>query len=109
MKNLIIFIFLILSFFSCDEHFNKRQNDGFYIFGKSKGILDSTKVYLKVQESNKIITLDTTDVISNTFQFKGYINKPEVFGIYIDSIKGSIGLFIENRGRKSSRRIEGVF
>ena len=76
MKNLILFIAFGFSFFSCGKDFEEKQNNSYYIFGQLKNSSDDTKVYLKVQESNKIITLDTTDVISNTFQFKGYTNKP---------------------------------
>ena len=75
---------------------DKTQNNRYYIFGQLKNVSENTKVYLKVQESNRIIPLDTAYVYNNTFNFRGNINKPEVFGIYIDSIKGSIGLFIHN-------------
>ncbi|WP_321974806.1 DUF4369 domain-containing protein [Aureibaculum sp. 2210JD6-5] len=104
-----------MSFFSCDEDFNKKNDNSFYIFGKVDNIEDSTKIYLKVQESNKIIPLDTTYAIDGTFQFMGKINKPEVYGIYIDSIKSSVGLFIQNdsvfidinRDKLSDSKIKG--
>ncbi|MET2984914.1 DUF4369 domain-containing protein [Aureibaculum conchae] len=96
MKNWLIFIILVVLLFSCGKNLEKKRNNDFYIFGQLKNVHDNTKVYLKVQESNRIITLDTAYVSNNMFEFNGNINKPEVFGIYIDSIKGSIGLFIHN-------------
>ncbi|QCX39149.1 DUF4369 domain-containing protein [Aureibaculum algae] len=96
MKYLILIIILTCSLFSCDKNYINNEENSFYIFGKFDTISDSTKVFLKIQESNKIIPIDTVYIINNAFQFNGEITKPEVFGIYIDNIKGSIGLFIQN-------------
>lgn len=91
LYSLIIFVSII----SCARLDNVRDNT-FSIIGNIENITDSTKVYLKVQVSNNIVPIDTTLIINNTFQFSGNISKPEVYGLYIDSIKGSIGFFIEN-------------
>ncbi|RPD94370.1 DUF4369 domain-containing protein [Aureibaculum marinum] len=96
MKNLILFFVLIVSFFSCAKMSSKNNSKEFYINGIIEEIRDSTKVYLKVQKSNKILPLDTAYTINNVFKFNGKIDKPEVVGIYIDSLKGEIGLFIQN-------------
>lgn len=96
MKNLILFIVFGFAFFSCDRHLEKKRNNDFYIIGQLKNVSDSTRVYLKVQESNRIVPLDTAFVSNNKFEFNGKINRPEVFGIYIDSIKSSIGLFMHS-------------
>ncbi|WP_117882576.1 DUF4369 domain-containing protein [Aureibaculum luteum] len=96
MKYLILIIILTCSFFSCDKNYLKNKDNSFFIFGKVDSISDNTKVFLKIQESNKIIPLDTVYTVNNAFQFNGNISKPEVFGIFIDGIKGSIGLFIQN-------------
>lgn len=82
--------------FSCDDYHSENINSNYFINGQSKNTTDGTNVYLKVQESNKIIPLDTTQIINNTFQFKGKVDRPEIYGIYIDSLEGSIGLFMEN-------------
>jgi len=96
MKNWITFAILVVFIFSCDNDLNKIQEGSFYILGSGENFSDSTEVFLKVQESNKIIPLDTTYIVNNTFQFKGQINKPSIYGVYIDSLKGSIGIFMQN-------------
>ncbi|MBJ2172632.1 DUF4369 domain-containing protein [Aureibaculum sp. A20] len=96
MKYLILIITLMCSFISCDKNEPKKNDNSFFILGQFDSISDNTRVFLKFQASNNIIPLDTVYTLNNTFQFSGKITKPEVFGIYIDSIKGSIGLFIQN-------------
>ena len=96
MKYLILIIILTCSFLSCDNISHKKNENTFFIIGELETIADHTKVFLKVQKSNKTITLDTAYTSQNAFQFSGAISKPEIFGIYIDGIKGSIGLFIQN-------------
>ena len=95
IKRLIIISILSLVF-SCDKKERKDRDSFFYIYVKGDQFVDSTKVYLKVQKFNTIVNLDTTYFLNNYVEFNGKITKPEVFGIYIDSFRESIGLFIEN-------------
>ncbi len=82
--------------FSCNDSSKKVPQKRFYIIGNTDNITNKTKVVLKTQENNTIITLDSTLVRNGIFEFEGEIDKPSVYGIYIDSLKNSIGFFIEN-------------
>lgn len=95
IKGLIILSILILVF-SCNKKVSIESDGHFYIYAKGNQFADSTKVFLKVQKFNTIVHLDTTYFKKNTFEFEGEIAKPEIFGIYIDSLKEAMGLFIQN-------------
>ena len=72
------------------------MSDGFIINGDIEKSFNGSKVFLKTQESGVLIVLDSTIIKNGTFEFTGNIGKPEVYGIFIDSIKEAIGLFMEN-------------
>ena len=54
------------------------------------------EVFLKTQENKKIKVLDSTTINDGKFNFKGKIDGPVVYGIYIEDAKGLIGVFMEN-------------
>jgi len=97
MKKLILFIIIILLFISCKKSSEKIIPDGFIIAGNIKNISNNNKVYLKTQENGVITILDSTTIKNDKFEFKGKIEKPETYGIYIDNVKGAIGIFMENK------------
>ena len=97
MKNLIALIILIISFISCRNSDNKSYINGYLLTGTIEKSLNGEKVLLKTQENKKIKLLDSTTINDGKFNFKGRIDKPEVYGIFIDSIEGTIGLFMENK------------
>jgi len=96
MKNSILLIILILSFISCQQSERKSYVNGYFLNGSIEKSLNGKKVFLKTQENKKVKVLDSTTIIDGKFNFKGRVDKPEVYGIFIDSIEGTIGLFIEN-------------
>jgi len=97
MKKIIFFIITILLFVSCKKSSEKINSDGFIIAGSIKNISNNNKVYLKTQENGVITILDSTTIKDDKFEFKGKIEKPIIYGIYIDSIEGAIGIFMENK------------
>lgn len=73
------------------------QNE-FIINGKLEGgIADGVSVYLrKINEENKPVDVDTTSVLSGTFSFTGVQDTPEVYYIFVEHIRGSIPVIVEN-------------
>ena len=96
MKNSIALLILIISFISCQNSEKKSYTNGYLLNGTTEKSLNGKKVILKTQENKKIKILDSTNINDGKFEFEGIIDKPEVYGIFIDSIKGTIGLFMEN-------------
>ncbi len=82
--------------FSCSNSSKKDHQKRFYIIGNTNELIDNTNVFLKTQENKTIFTLDSTLIKNGTFEFEGEIYKPSVYGIYIDSLKNSIGFFLKN-------------
>ncbi|HBS11860.1 MAG TPA: hypothetical protein DEO36_04850 [Flavobacteriaceae bacterium] len=96
MKKIIFLFFFIMCVISCNNYPKKEHQKLFFIIGNTNDFADNTKVFLKKQENNTISLIDSTQIINDRFKFSGIIEKPSVFGIYIDSLKGQIGLFLEN-------------
>ncbi len=95
MKYFFFFLF-ISSLYSCKKNFSETITKNYTINGKILKNLNKKKVFLKIQEKGNTIIIDSTILKNGEFEFKGKLEKPEVFGIFIDSIKGAIGLFMEN-------------
>ena len=102
MKNSILLLILVISFISCRNSEKQSYTNGYLLTGIIENSLNGKKVVLKTQENKKIKILDSTYINDGKFEFKGKIDKPEVFGIFIDSIDDTIALFMEN----SNIRIE---
>jgi len=96
MKKLFLLSFVLLFLISCENDFNESNFKRFYIEGNIENVYNNYKVFLKIQESNTIISLDTTSINNGKFIFSGSIDRPAVYGIYIDSLQDVIGLFMEN-------------
>ncbi len=97
MKKIILYAITVLLFYSCKKSSEKINSDGFIINGTIESIYNNTNVYLKTQENELLTILDSTIIANEKFEFKGKIEKPIVYGIYIDNIKGAIGIFMENK------------
>ncbi len=97
MKKFILFIIIVLLLFSCKENLKKTELEGFNIIGNINKTSNNSKVYLKTQENGLLSILDSTIIKKGKFEFKGKIDKPIIYGIYIDSLKDAIGIFMENK------------
>ncbi len=97
MKKLLFFIITILLFISCKKSLERTKSDDFIIVGNIKNVTNNNKVYLKTQMNGLITILDSTLIIKGKFEFKGKVDEPIIYGIYIDSVRGTIGIFMENK------------
>lgn len=97
IQKIIIISFLITSIFSCNTREKIEIGNGFIISSSiKKNNLNAKKAFLKKQEFGNLIIIDSTTITNGEFQFKGKINSPSIYGIYIEGIEGVIGLFMEN-------------
>jgi len=90
---IIIFVFLINS---CQQREKENLKNGYLLYGSIESPLNGKLVYLKTQENKKIKVIDSTNIRNGKFQFKGHIDRPIVYGIYIEDSKEMIGVFMEN-------------
>jgi len=88
MQKLALLLLIIIAF-SC-----KKEN-GFQIDTKIEGISNGTIATLKTRTGNIIKVIDSTTVENGKFSFKGTIEEPIMFGIFIDSTKSGIFPFID--------------
>lgn len=74
MKN-ILFVIVMLS--NLPLQVFSQENNRFTIIGKTKGLKDSTKLYLRKNESGPLsVNSDSTYVIHNAFTFNGTVSEP---------------------------------
>lgn len=97
IKKIIIILFLLTSIFSCNTREKIGIGNSFIISCTSKkNNFNNKKAFLKKQEFGNLIIVDSTTITNGEFQFKGKINSPSIYGIYIEDIDDVIGLFMEN-------------
>ena len=95
MKQFLI-LFFLSAIISCKNKSTHNISNGYLIEASIDQTLNGKKAYLKTQNNGVIIILDTTIIKNGKFEFKGNIEKPVIYGIQIDSIKGTIVMFMEN-------------
>ena len=87
MQKIILLLLIIILTFSC----NKK---GYSIDAIIEGVEDGRKVTLKKRGEEKIIIVDSTTIQNGKFSFKGIMEEPTHFGIFIDKItKQNEGIF----------------
>jgi len=93
-----IFLALIICFFlACKEESSSSLTNNYTIRGTISQIDDGKGVYLKAQENGILVTIDSTIIENGSFEFTGSIDRPIVYGIFVDSLKDAVGLFMENK------------
>ena len=83
MRKRLVFIGLIF-LISCKKSSDQLVSDRYVLSISIENVTDGTKLYLRKQEDNLSIDLDTTFVINGEASFEGSIGAPEVYGIFID-------------------------
>ena len=96
MKKIIFISIIVVQFYSCNKNSEKINTENFVIIGNIENIPDNIKVYLKTQEYGKLTILDSTIVRGEKFEFTGKIDKPVIYGVFINNTKDAIGIFMEN-------------
>jgi len=96
MKKLIFISIIVILFYGCNKNSEKINAKNFIIIGNIKNIPNNNKVYLKTQENGELTILDSTIVIDEKFEFNGKIDKPIIYGVFLNNTKDAIGIFMEN-------------
>ena len=96
MNKLIPIIIVLFLLNSCKQSEKENHSNGYLLSGSIESGLNGKLVYLKTQENKKIKILDSTNIKNGKFQFQGKIDRPIVYGLYIEDSKDVIGVFMEN-------------
>lgn len=93
MKRFLAFALLLILVAACSS-----KPEGFTISGAVEGMVpDGTRVYLrKTDENNRPVDVDTTEILGSNFVFSGSQESPEVYYVFIESVRGSIPIIVEN-------------
>ena len=85
MKIIIKYLAITLLLHSCKP---ETKTDGYVINGNAKGIYNGIRVYLKtLDQNNRQVDKDTAIVMNEKFSFEGKVKGPEIFYLYINSVK----------------------
>lgn len=94
MRNLGLFILVLLFIASCQSNSTKYQ-----VSGTIAG-LDSGVVYLVKAEKGQAVTIDTTDLVDGQFSFEGTIAVPELHYLRLNQRDYFAQFFLENEDIK---------
>jgi peroxiredoxin len=90
MKKLLYLFAIIMMVAACQP-----KDSGYTISGTIEGDL-AGMVKLQVRESGSWKVLDSADIVDGTFTLEGSIVYPEYAYMMFDSVRGNIGIFVEN-------------
>lgn len=93
MKKLtkLIGIIIFTLFFGCKENKNSIPNNEFTLMGELEGIANGTWINLIL--NNK--TIDSTQISDNIFSFKGNLDHPKDFSLYIKNSRNYARIWLE--------------
>ncbi len=89
MKKLGLLALASLTILSCNK---EKENKGFEISGTVKGIQDSTKIFLSVDNED----IDSTYVVKGNFKFSGKVEEPTNTYLLIKDTKDYTSFWLEN-------------
>ena len=92
MKKFILIFTILITILSCDSDSNE-----YVLNGTIDGVKDGMLVTLKRFENNKPITVDTTQVEQGSFTFKGNVETPDIYALYIQNVRGNLPFILENK------------
>jgi len=90
MKKYILSILISLVAFSCGT----GEPEGLSLNGNVEGISEG-KVYLQKFENKMYRVIDSAEVIDGQFSFSKNVQLPEIYGLTLDTTKGSLLLFLD--------------
>ena len=91
MRKLIFSLIALVLLFNCTS-----KKDGYTINGTIDNIENGKKVSLRKFEERKPIDVDSATVQDGKFTLSGAIDKPDVYFIYVESVRGNLPLILEN-------------
>lgn len=95
MKKYLFLLATLIVVSSCKQE--KELANSYEIIGKVNGIPNGVRVFIKSNEDKRSLRITDTAIIKNEqFIFKGTTESPLSRGIYINSVKSSIPIILEN-------------
>ncbi|MEO0570477.1 MAG: TlpA disulfide reductase family protein [Bacteroidota bacterium] len=94
MKKIVVLICAAGLLFACSS-----SPEGYVLTGELRGDVENgTKIFLKTTDSlrRSMVELDTTVVENGQFHFSGTANIPQLNYIFIDGVRGSAPVILEN-------------
>jgi len=102
-------IFTIILLYSCNSKSDEIKEGEFLLNVTITNLKDGTKILLKKQEENNTIVVDSTLAKNGKFSFKGAIETPSMYGIFIDSIQGGIYPLVESGTTSITAHKDSIF
>ncbi|MHA7842573.1 MAG: DUF4369 domain-containing protein [Winogradskyella sp.] len=92
MKQILIYILLYLTVFSCNS-----AKDGYNIKGTAKGFADGSSVYLKtLNKDGRELSVDSALVMKEEFNMTGNISEPTIHFLSTSNSRGQLIFMLEN-------------
>ena len=103
MKRIFYLLTIVAMLVACSESYNIKGSS-------SVSLLDGSKLYLKVMESNGLKNFDSCEVVHGDFRFTGTLDTTQMAALYMDDRdimplvieKGNISIRIEDAVQKVS-------
>lgn len=93
MKKTIIATLSVLTLLAC----NKLKENEYQLSGTFEGIEDGTYLVIeKADEFNEFITIDSTVINKEKFDFKGTFEQPDFYYLHVKNVPGKIQFIVEN-------------
>ena len=90
-KTILIGIIIFATIFGCKENENSIPNNEFTLNGELEGIENGTWINLMLRDK----TIDSTQVSNNSFSFKGNLEHPIDFILYIKNTQNYAQIWLE--------------
>lgn len=87
----LIGIIILATFFGCKENKDSMPNNEYTLIGKLEGIENGTWINLMLD--NK--TIDSTKISDNSFSFKGNLDHPKEFSLFIKDSRNYAPIWLE--------------
>ncbi|MDO6597373.1 TlpA disulfide reductase family protein [Oceanihabitans sp. 2_MG-2023] len=92
MQRIIYLLCISLFLTSC----TKEKTEGFVVNGTLDNAKNNSLVQLIRTEARKNIILDSTRVTENSFTLTGKVDKPDMYYIQIEGVRGNLPFIVEN-------------
>lgn len=105
MKDLTIFLIMIMSLVSCQIN---QEKQGFTLTGRVENQKD-IKVLLQDRVDGNMITLDSTQITGDNFVIENSVESPVMLYLSFENIPGRIPVFIENSEITVSVNLKDIY
>jgi len=91
MRKILFSMIVLVGVLSC----TKKEQGNLSLSGTIEGIPNG-KVYLQKFENKMYYVIDSAEIANGQFSFSKNVQLPEIYGLSVDTTKGSLLLFLDN-------------